>query len=207
MPETEAVETTDEETVESGELDTDATDEETAEAEDPTAGLKKALAAERKARREAERKSHALEAARADADKEPAEQAIEQARREARAEAQTAFNARLVQAELKAALAGKVSNTALALRVIDTSEIDVSGDGEIDAQSVTDAIDAALTQYPELAPADAKKFAGTADQGTRGKASRPQQITKTDLSNMTPEQIVAAYESGQVSDLLKAQPR
>lgn len=205
MSEAEAVETTDEETVELDESDTAA--EEEASTEDPTAGLKKALAAERKARRDAERKYRDLDAARADADKEPAEQAIEQARREARAEAQNAFNQRLVQAELKAALAGKVSNTALALRVIDTSEIDVSGDGEIDAQSVTDAIEAALTQYPELVPADAKKFAGTADQGSRGKASRPHQITKTDLSNMTPEQIVAAYESGQVSDLLKAQTR
>lgn len=198
MAETEAVETTDEETVEIDE----STDAEESAEEDPTAGLKKALAAERKARREAERKATAAEQARADAGKEPAEQAIEQARREAREEAQNAFNQRLVQAELRAALAGKVTNPALALKVIDTSVIDVSGDGDIDAQSVTDAIADALAQYPELVPADAKKFAGTADQGAKGKASRPAQLTRDELKSMSPEQIVEAEAAGRLTSLL-----
>ncbi len=206
MSETEAVETTDEEQVDAGDSteSTDSTDsaEEEAEAqEDPTAGLRKALAAERKARREAERKARDLEHARADADKEPAEQALEKARREAREEAQSAFNQRLVQAELKAALAGKVTNPSLALRVIDTSEIDVTGDGEIDSQSVTDAIEAALAQYPELAPVQ-KRFDGTADQGARGKTARPAQLTREDLKSMSPEQIVKAEAEGRLASLL-----
>jgi hypothetical protein len=199
MSDTETVETTDEETVESEEAA--ETTEEVVE-EDPTAGLKKALAAERKARRDAERKASALEAARADADKEPAEQALEQARREAREEAQTAFNQRLVQAELKAALAGKVSNPALALRVIDASVIDVDTNGEVDAQSVTDAIESALAQYPELKPVDQKKFTGSADQGTKGKATRPQQLTREELKSLTPEQIVEAEAAGRLDGLL-----
>lgn len=199
MPETEAVETTETEEVEASEVDetTDAVVD-----EDPTAGLKKALAAERKARRDAEKKASALEAARADADKEPAEQALEQARREAREEAQTAFNQRLVQAELKAALAGKVSNLALALKVIDTSVIDVDSNGDVDAESVTDAISTALSQYPELKPADVKKFTGTADQGSKGKGVRPHQLSREELSALSPEQRIQAHEAGQLDDLL-----
>ena len=203
MSETETVETTDEETTDTTDA-TDIVEDATDEVvdEDPSAGLKKALAAERKARREAEKKASALEAARALADKEPAEQAIEQARREAREEAQTAFNQRLVQAELKAALAGKVSDTALALKVIDTSVIDVGDDGEVDSQSVTDAIEAALKDYPVLKPADQKKFSGTADQGTKGTATRPQQLTREELKSLTPEQVVAAEAAGQLDKLM-----
>jgi hypothetical protein len=207
MSESESVETTDTEQNAVDESDATTTsdtsgEEEGTETEDPTAGLKKALAAERKAHREAARKLSALEAARADADKEPAEQALEQARREAREEAQTAFNQRLVQAELKAALAGKVNNPALALKVIDQSEIDVDANGEVDAQSVTDAIESALSQYPELKPVDSKKFGGTADQGTKGKATRPQQLTREDIKSLTPEQVVAAEAAGQLDNLL-----
>jgi hypothetical protein len=177
--------------------------------DDPDKGAKTALAAEREARRtekaEARQVKAELEALRAqlaDKDKTPDEQAIEQARREAREEAQTAFNQRLVQAELKAALAGKVNNAALALKVIDTSVIDIDATGEVDAQSVTDAIEAALSQYPELKPADVKKFTGTADQGTKGKAIRPHQLSREELAALSPEQRIQAHESGQLDDLL-----
>lgn len=198
MPETEDVETTTEETEETVEVEetTDEVDE------DPTAGLKKALAAERRARKEAERKEREAASRLADRDKEPAEQALEQAKREAREEAQTAFNQRLVQAELKAALAGKVTNPALALKVIDSSEIDVDASGEVDAQSVTDAIEAALSQYPELRPVDQKKFTGTADQGAKGKATQPQQFTREQLKSLTPEQILEAEANGQLANII-----
>jgi hypothetical protein len=206
MSESESVETTDTEqnAVDDATATTSDTsgEEEGTETEDPTAGLKKALAAERKAHREAARKLSALEAARADADKEPAEQALEQARREAREEAQTAFNQRLVQAELRAALAGKVNNPALALKVIDASEIDVDANGEVDPQSVTDAIESALSQYPELNPVGVKKFTGTADQGTKGKATRPHQLSREELAALSPEGRVEAHANGQLDDLL-----
>jgi hypothetical protein len=199
MTDAETVETTDAEIIETEEVSETA--DEVVD-EDPTAGLKKALAAERKARRDAEKKARDLEAARADADKEPAEQALEQARREAREEAQTAFNQRLVQAELKAALKGAVNNPALAMKVIDVSEIDVDANGEVDPQSVTDAIEAALSQYPELKPMDQKKFTGTADQGAKGKASRPHQLSREELAALSPEARIKAHENGQLDDLM-----
>lgn len=197
MPEDEEVETTEsDEASETEEQDTDTEEVE----DDPAAGLKKALAAERKARRDAERKAHAAETALADRDKEPAEQALEAAKREALTQAQETFNKRLVQAELKAALAGKVRNTALALKVIDTSAIEVDANGDIDDTSVTDAIDALLDEYPELAP-DAQKF-GSADQGAKGRDAKPKQITRSELANMTAEQIVKAQAEGRLTNLL-----
>lgn len=199
MTDAETVETTDEEIVEVDEVD-ETTDE--VVDEDPTAGLKKALAAERKARREAERKQREADQKLADAGREPAEQAIEQARREAREEAQNAFNQRLVQAELKAALAGKVNDPALALKVIDASEIDVDANGEVDPQSVTDAIEAAIAQYPVLRPADVKKFTGTADQGAKGKGVKPPQLSREELAALSPEARIKAHEAGQLDDLL-----
>lgn len=201
MPEGEQVETTEE--IEQAEGAAETT-EETVVEEDPTAGLKKALAAERKARKDAERKAREFEASLQDRDKEPAEQAIEQAKREALEQAQSAYNQRLVSAELKAELKGKVRNVALALKVIDASEIEVSSDGDVDTQSVTDAIDALLEQYPELAP-DEGKFKGGADQGARGKDSRPKQLTRTDIQNMTPQQIEKARQEGRLNSLLGVQ--
>lgn len=199
MTDAETVETTEAEITETEEV-AETTDE--VVDEDPTAGLKKALAAERKARRDAEKKARDLEVARADASKEPAEQALEQAKREAREEAQNAFNDRIKRAELKAALAGKVNDPALALKVIDTSEIDIDANGEVDAQSVTDAIEAAIAQYPVLRSADVKKFTGTADQGAKGKAAQPPQLTREQLKSLSPEQILEAEAKGQLSSLL-----
>jgi len=194
------VEMTTEEEFDEPEAEEQAPDEEQAQ-EDPNEGLKKALAAERKARREAERKAREAAAALADRDKEPEEQALEKARREALEQAQSAYNQRLIRAELKAELAGKVRNPALALKVIDTSDIEVSADGEVDSQSVRDAIQALLDEYPDLAP-DGNKFQGGADQGSRGKVARPSQLTRTDIQNMSASEIEAARKAGRLNDLL-----
>lgn len=177
--------------------------------DDPDKGAKAALIAEREARRQEREERRQLKAELeslrqqiADKDKSPDEQAIEQAKREARTEAEAAFNSRLVRAELKAALTGKVADTALALKVIDTSVIDLDANGDVDPQSVTDAIEALLTQYPALAPAAGQKFGGTADQGAKGKGVKPPQLTREQLKSMSPEQILEAEKNGQLSSLI-----
>lgn len=170
--------------------------------EDPNAGLQKALAAERKLHKEAVKRATAAEQRLADKDKPADELAIETARREAREEAQKSANERIARLEVKAALAGKVSNPALALRLIDTSAIEVDGDGEVDADAIEAAIATLLADAPELALKQAR-FQGGADQGTKGKASAPAQLSKSDLTNMTPEQIVAAFDAGQMTNLAK----
>ncbi|MEV4777462.1 hypothetical protein [Microbacterium sp. LWH12-1.2] len=201
---TDAVETTDD--VATDDVETDDSvgvdSEEADQVADPAAGLKKALDAERKLHKEAAKRAAALEQQLADKDKPADELAIETARREAREEVQKSANERIARLEVKAALAGKVSNPALALRLIDTSAIEVDADGEVDADAIDAAIATLLADAPELA-VKAARFQGGADQGTKGKASAPAQLSKSDLSNMTPEQIVAASEAGQLTSLLK----
>jgi hypothetical protein len=179
---------------------------------DPDAGAKTALDKERAARKESDRARKTAEAALVElrqtlADKEkPAEEvALENARREGREEATKTANAALVRAELKAAATGKVKNPALALKLVDTSAIEVNVDGEVDSDALNEAITKLITDYPELA-ADGSKFSGTADQGAKDKASRPTQISETELARMKAAGddagIVKARAEGRLDDIL-----
>lgn len=194
---------TDESTESTDDEQTEEVEQSEGEAEnpDPNAGAKKALVTERTARKAAEKALAAIRAELALKDKPAEEQALEAARAEARTEATVKANERIVRAEVKAAATGKVKNPALALKLIDTSGIDVDDDGEVDSDAVTQAIADLLTEYPELA-ADGSKFGGGADQGARGKSSKPAQLTEQDLKSMSPEQVVAARKSGQLNTLL-----
>lgn len=192
---TESTETEDEqtETVEQSEGE--------AEKPDPNAGAKKALSAERVARKAAESELKALKAELALKDKPAEEQALEAARAEARTEATTKANERIVRAEVKAAATGKVKNPALALKLIDTSEIEVDDDGEVDSDAVSAAVADLLELYPELA-ADGSKFTGSADQGAKGKASKPSQLSKQDIESMSEREVNEARRAGRLNTIL-----
>ena len=174
--------------------------EEVAEKPDPDAGAKKALTAERTARKAAEKALNTLKAELANKDKPAEEQAIAERIREATEAVSAKANARLVSAELKAAAAGKVKNPALALKLIDTSGIDVDDEGEVDSDALNQAIADLLEQYPELAP-DGSKFGGGADQGAKGKESKPSQLTKQDLESMSAAEINSARREGRLKSL------
>lgn len=166
--------------------------------EDPAEGLKKALVAERKAHKDAARRAKLLEQQLADKGLPADEAALEQAKREALAEGLKAGNDRIKRAEVKAALAGKVTDVALALAVIDTSDIDVDDNGDIDSSAIDSAIADLIEKHPSLV---AKRFQGGADQGAKGRVSA-KQVTETELENMTPEQINEARRSGRLDALM-----
>lgn len=192
----ESTETTETEEVETGQVET-----ETEEAKpDPNEGQRKALIAERTARKASDKRVKELEAAAADKDKPAEEQALENARREAREEVTGKANERIVRSEVKAAATGKVKNPALALKLIDMSEIDVDDDGEVDSDAVASAIADLLEQYPELA-ADSSKFSGSADQGAKGKQANLSQLTAQDLESMSDEAINKARREGRLKKL------
>lgn len=177
----------------------DVVDEEVAE---PVADPFKAKwEGQRKVNRDLERKLKEATEALSAKDKAPEEQALDAARREAREEVLSAANARLVRAELKAELIGKVSNPAAALRLIDASEIEVSGDGDVDSSSVASAVAALLAEVPELAVKSAR-FQGGADQGAKNKPAEPGQLTQADLQKLSPEQINEARRTGRLNTLL-----
>jgi len=158
--------------------------------------------AERTARKTAERELASLRADLANKDKPAEEQALIAARAEGATAATTKANERIVRAEVKAAATGKVKNPALALKLIDTSGIDVNDDGEVDSDALNQAIADLLTEYPELAADGGSRFGGSGDQGAKGKPSKPAQLSENDLKSMTPEQVVAARLSGQLNTLL-----
>lgn len=175
---------------------------------DPDKGAKDALVAEREARRKEreERKQlrdelAALKQQLADKDKPADEAALDAARREAETAANERANERIVKAELRAAAAGKVSNLTALTRLADVSQIDVDQDGNPSADDIEDAITQFLTDFPEFA-ADKSKFTGSADQGSKGKQTKPGQLTQNDLKNMSPEQINAARDAGLLDKLL-----
>ena len=144
------------------------------------------------------------DAAAANKDKPAEEQALEAARAEARAEANTASNARLVKVELRAAAKGKLADPTDAHLYINLDDFDVNDDGEVDSAALEDAIDELLTRKPHLAAGEPRKFAGSADQGAKPKATRVQQLTGEDLKSLSPQQIVAAKNAGQLDDYLKS---
>lgn len=133
---------------------------------------KRAIEAERTARRAAEKRI-------ADMEKElvriresgmsDQEKAVETAKREARAEANKAFNTRLVQADVRAAAAGKLADPEDAIRFLDLGEFAVDDDGGTDKKAITKALDELVKAKPYLA-ASATRPTGDADQGARGTA-------------------------------------
>lgn len=126
----------------------------------------------------------------------------ERAKREAKDEALSKANERILRSEIKAAAAGKLANPALALRLLDLSEFDVSDDGDVDEASITSAIEALVKENPGLAAqgGSGTRF-GTADGGARN-GNAPTQVTEQQLKSMTPEQIVQARKDGRLARLM-----
>jgi len=183
--------------------------EETVEDEKPLgeAGQKAldAMKAERKAAREESRALKAeLEKFKSEAalkDKPAEEQALEAARAEARAEANGKANDRILRSELKAAATGKMADPTDAALYLDLSTFDVSDDGDVDSDALAEAIADLIARKPHLGVAKQNRFDGGADQGAKGKDSKPAQLTQADLARMSPAEIVKAQNAGQLDQL------
>lgn len=111
----------------------------------------------------------------------------EKIRAEIRNELQAATNTRLIAAEAKAALAGKVHKPATALRLLDLSEVEVDADGNVDTQALDDLIVKLLEDEPYLAVAQGtpQRFQGKADQGPQGVAKSEEQRLSEELAEAT----------------------
>jgi hypothetical protein len=78
-------------------------------------------------------------------------------------------------------------------------------DGSVDLDAIQQALDDLLKKKPHLGAQGGKRFQGSADSGPRnGGAGKAPQLTEQDLKRMSPEQIVAAREKGQLNTLLGA---
>lgn len=184
---------------------------------------KKALVQEREARKAAERE--AKEAARkADRAEEleaeleqlreqqmsEQEKAIEKARKEAADEARndvlSSVHRKLFTAEVRAAAASKVADPDLlsdpdvAMRLLEFDEVPVDAQGDVDTEAISAALDGLVERKPYLAVGDRQQVPG-ADQGARGGNGKAQ-LTREQLKNMTPEQLMEAEKDGRMDKLL-----
>lgn len=126
-------------------------------------------------------------------------------RRQAKQEATKAANTRILRAEIRAAAAGKLINSADAFKFLDLEQFEVGDDGDVDQEEIADAIEGLLKERPYLAAQGRQRFQGTGDNGPSGrKAGKPRQLTEKDLKTMTPEQIDKAHRDGRFDDLLGA---
>lgn len=180
-------------------------------AEEPLGeGGKRALDAERAARKAAERRATEIEAQLAEmreAQMSEQERAVAEARREGEQTATEKANSRLFSAEVRAAASSKLTDPDLfadpdvAMRLLGLDAVPTNDVGDIDQAAIAGAIDALLEAKPYLAAASATRPNGDADGGARG-TSKPGQLTRDQLSSMTPEAIVEAKAAGQLNEVL-----
>ena len=112
-------------------------------------------------------------------------------------------NQRYVRSEVKAAAKGKLSDPGDAFKFLNLSDFKVSEDGEVDGEAINTAIDDLLKKKPYLG-AQRARAEGSGEGGARsGDAGNLKQLSRADLATMTPEQILAAKDKGQLKDLLK----
>lgn len=154
---------------------------------------------ERDKRRELEARLAELSAPKGETTDAPDADAI---RAEASREATAKANARILKSEVKAAAAGKLADTADALRFLDLSAFEVDENGDVDPDEIGDAIQELITQKPYLAAASAPRFQGTGDGGAARKASGPSQLSREDLRGMSAKDIVKAKAEGRLTGLM-----
>ena len=139
-------------------------------------------------------------------DRPAEEQEIERARAEARAEAVAEANKRILRSELKAIATGKLADPADAALYLNLDDYSVSDSGDVDSDALNDAIADLLARKPHLSAQKQTRFDGDADQGAKGKSSKPAQWSADDLAAAKArgdnEAIVKAQAAGQLNTLL-----
>lgn len=144
------------------------------------------LRKERKARKDAEtaldkmRGEHATDA----------EKALAQAHADGRTEALGEINARLLDAEVRAAAGGRLADPADAVRLLDMGAL-VDDDGHVDPDAVAAAVDELVEAKPYLAAKSGdERPAPRAPQGTRGQAGAPVSRTPAEDGDAFLRQVV-----------------
>lgn len=117
------------------------------------------------------------------------------------AEIAAQYQAKVAAAEIKAAAVGKVIDVDLVASLPEFNPTNfLTESGEVDQVKVAEAIDGLVTSKPYLA-AQGQGVKGAGDGGARN-GSTPSQLTRTDLSRMTPEEIRQAHDEGRLNAVL-----
>lgn len=160
-------------------------------------GAKKALTEERKARRDADKRAKAAEQELQKLREESMDaqqKAIAAARDEGKAEARSSYGARLVDAEVKAAAAGRSVDVDALLDGLDRTRF--LDDGEPDVEAIASWVDRIAPVTPGAPPVP------KVPTGARGE-TKPNQLTRADLKSMSPKDIEEARRAGRLDTVLK----
>lgn len=123
------------------------------------------------------------------------EKAIAEAEARGRTAATSEVGQKLAAAEIKAALTGVVTDPAAIVEDLNLARY-VRDDGEVDDE----AVGRLRAKYEGIAGKPGRP--GSADGGTRGGTPGPPQLSRDDLKNMSPKQIIEAKAQGRLRDLL-----
>ncbi len=154
---------------------------------------KRALDAERKARSEAEK---AAKAATAELDRlrksamSDQEKAIEAAKASARSELLAEVGAERVENAVRAAIAGRAVDADAILDGLDRAKF-LNEDGRPDVAKISEWVD-------RIAPKPSANKPKDLGQGARPGATPPPQLSREALQGMTPKEIMAARQAGQL---------
>lgn len=159
---------------------------------------KKALDAMKAKWRAAEKRAKTLEDEKSNAGKPDDEKKLDDARKEAASEAETKANKRIVRAEIKAAAGAKFKDSADALAYLDIEDFDVDENGDVDEDSIAEALDDLLKKKPYLAA----QGGGARFDSARGKPKPAGQLTREQLKTMSPEAVEKARKDGRLASLL-----
>jgi len=108
----------------------------------------------------------------------------------------------LVRANVLAAAKGQLHNPEDAFAFLDLNSFEVGEDGSVDTSTIEQAISGLLEQRPYLA-GEAPRFQGSAGGGGGSSDPAQEQVTREELSRMTPEEVLEAKQQGRLDSLLK----
>jgi uncharacterized protein (DUF1501 family) len=143
-----------------------------------------------------------LDAIKAKAEGKEVEYQAEQARRETERAALDKANDRIRKSEVKAAAKGVLADPQDAYKFLDLDSFEVDDDGNVDEGAIAKALADLVEEKPYLSAQGGKRFQGTADGGARNDATKPSQLTESDLDRMSAEQIEGARKEGRLNNLL-----
>ena len=139
-----------------------------------------------------------LKAKAAEAESEQ-EKAIREAREQATNEVRGQYQTRAIRDAARAAAAGKWVRPEQAVKLVDLSDLDPDADNfDTEVQS---RLDAYLAENSHLA-VPSETPSGSGDAGSRPSPSQPGQLSRTDLKNMSPEDINKARLDGRLNDVM-----
>ena len=139
-----------------------------------------------------------LKAKAAEAESET-ERLIREAREQAATEVKTQYQTRALRDAARAAAAGKWVNADQAVKLVDLADLDP--DADTFDTDVQERLDAYLADNPHLAVPTTTP-SGHNDAGSRTDSIKPSQLTRQDLSNLTPQQIETARKEGRLDEML-----